>query len=159
MITAVDTNILLDILIPDKEFLQSSKALLDGYSEKGQLIISETVYAELASQFGSQKDINDFLSDTGIKVVYSNEKSLCLAAERWKVYAARRKKKNKLQCPQCGENVTALCSKCNKPLLFRQHIISDFIVGAHALTYAKRLLSRDRGFYKTYFKDLRTDLR
>jgi hypothetical protein len=36
MIAAVDTNILLDILIPDENYLKSSKALLDRYIEKGQ---------------------------------------------------------------------------------------------------------------------------
>ena len=47
MITAIDTNILLDILIPDEEFMLNSKRLLDKYAERGQLIISEIVYTEL----------------------------------------------------------------------------------------------------------------
>ena len=69
MIAAVDTNILLDILIPDENYLKSSKALLDRYIEKGQLIICEVVYAELASQFSSDKDLKAFLSDTGIIII------------------------------------------------------------------------------------------
>jgi predicted nucleic acid-binding protein len=51
MITALDTNILLDVLIPDESHFQKSKKLLDDHFEKGQLVISEVVYAELASQF------------------------------------------------------------------------------------------------------------
>jgi predicted nucleic acid-binding protein len=154
MITAVDTNILLDLLIPDEEFILASKKLLDKYSEKGQLIICEAVYAELASQFDSAQEIKNFLSDTGMKLVYSNEDSLYLAAERWKDYSRKRKKKGKLQCPACGQKMQFFCSKCKRPFLFRQHIISDFIIGAHAITHADLLLTRDRGFYKTSFNDL-----
>ena len=86
MITSLDTNILLDVLIPDESHFQKSKKLLDEHFEKGQLIISEVVYAELASQFPTEKDIRAFLNDTGIRLVNSNEKALYMAGERWKQF-------------------------------------------------------------------------
>lgn len=155
MIVAVDTNILLDILIPDEEFMQNSKRLLDRYTEKGQLIICDMVYAELASQFHSEKTLKEFLSDTGIRLIHSDEKALYLSGERWKAYT--NSGKHKLGCPKCGQEVSIICHKCKNAVLFRQHIISDFIIGAHAITHAEVLLSRDRGFYKTYFKDLKVE--
>ncbi|MDP2158468.1 MAG: type II toxin-antitoxin system VapC family toxin [Nitrospirota bacterium] len=153
MITAIDTNILLDILIPDEDHASTSKALLDLYNEKGSLVISEMVFAELASQFSSEGETGDFLSDTSIRLVHSNEKALSIAGVRWKEY--RKSRKDKLQCPVCGKKTTVHCPGCNKNISFRQHIISDFIIGAHALVQAELLLTRDRGFYKTYFRDLK----
>lgn len=143
MITAVDTNILLDILIPDESHFLSSKNLLDKYIEKGQLIICEIVYAELASQFIDEEEIRAFLSDTGIKLVHSNEKTLYITGERWRGYAKNRK--------------PAVCRKCHSPIQLRQRVLSDFIIGAHALVNANLLLSRDRGFYRAYFKDLKVE--
>ncbi|MBI3592001.1 MAG: type II toxin-antitoxin system VapC family toxin [Nitrospirae bacterium] len=141
MITAVDTNILLDILIPDETHCEKSKSLLDEHIGKGQLMICEIVYAELASQFVSEKELKEFLSDTGIRLVHSNEETLYTAGERWRGYAKNRK--------------PAVCRKCNSPIQLRQRVLSDFIIGAHAVINADLLLSRDRGFYKTYFTDLK----
>lgn len=153
MITSVDTNILLDILLPDESHLKSSKALLDEYIVKGQLIICEIVYSELASQFSSDKDLKAFLFDTGIRLVHSSEKSLYLSGERWKQYTKNRKQT--LQCPQCGKQATAVCKECHYSFTIRHHILSDFIIGAHARSLADVLITRDRGFYKTYFKDMK----
>jgi len=152
MISAVDTNILLDVLIPDEQYMEGSKKLLDVYLEKGRLIVSEIVYAELASQFETGVDLDMFLSETGIRLVGSNEKALHLAGERWVRYA--RKKSREVHCPQCGKQVTIACSNCGSAVSVRQKMLSDFIIGAHALVHADVLLSRDRGVYKTYFSDL-----
>jgi len=153
MITAIDTNILLDILIPDAEYAQRSKELIDLYHEKGQLMICEIVYSELASQFPSDNELKAFLKETFIRLVNSNESVLVLAGEKWKQYT--RSRSDKFQCPSCGKKVSVHCPECRKDISFRQHIISDFIIGAHALVNADLLLTRDRGFYRTYFPDLK----
>lgn len=46
------------------------------------------------------------------------------------------------------------CAACGRPLASRQHIASDFLIGAHAQVLADRLATRDRGFYGSYFAGL-----
>jgi predicted nucleic acid-binding protein len=37
----------------------------------------------------------------------------------------------------------------------RNRIMTDFLIGGHALEQAHQLLSRDRGFYQNYFTGLK----
>ena len=153
MITAIDTNVLLDILVPSAEHSAASKTLVDRHNSDGQLIISESVYAELSSQFSSGQELKAFLKDTSIRLVSSNDAALANAGNRWKQYAKTRSAR--LQCTSRGTRLAVHCPECGKTVSTRQHIISDFLIGAHALVHADLLLTRDRGFYRTYFKDLR----
>jgi len=153
MISSIDTNILLDVLLPDPAYLPSSKALLDKASSEGALAICEVVYAELACQFSAPRHLDAFLDATGIRLIPSGRESLQTAGNAWKAYLSRRG--DRLQCSSCGCLTRVSCPKCGSAIVSRHHVASDFIIGAHALVYSDRLLTRDTGFYRAYFPSLR----
>jgi len=142
MISAVDTNVLLDILIPNADYAKRSLEVLEIMSEKGSIVISEMVFAELSTQFPSLEELKAFLDETDIKLANSTDQALYEASLAWKKYLKNRKKNQK--CPHCG-----------KILPGRNHIISDFIIGGHAKICSDQLVTRDRGFYRTYFHNLK----
>ncbi len=152
MTVAIDTNILLDILLPDPKYLESSLALLTSHGKKNLLIISEVVYAELAVQFADNKLLTEFLTNTDIRLVNSRPESLWLASQAWKEYTKIRSKE--FQCSACGLMQTFKCETCGKLITGRQHIVSDFLIGSHALFHSGTLLTRDRGYYHSYFPEL-----
>ena len=63
MITAVDTNVLLDILLPDERFHELSEASLEQASSDGLLVICDIVYGELCAHFATQREIDVFLEN------------------------------------------------------------------------------------------------
>lgn len=152
MISALDANVLLDILLPDPSHGERSKRLLDRARRKSALIISEIVYAELSAHFPSKDDLDRFLREVSITLTPSSPEALYEAAQAWRRYLRRRQE---LQCPQCGFTQAVRCRRCGRRIRSRQHILSDFLIGGHALALAQTLLTRDRGYYRTYFPRLR----
>lgn len=47
------------------------------------------------------------------------------------------------------------CPHCKALVTRRQIVLSDFLIGAHALEQADCLLTRDIGIYKNNFSDLK----
>lgn len=153
MTSALDTNVLLDVLIPDARFGDASLRLLDEAQRAGPLVICEVVYAELAVHFPDEQELARFLADTRIRLEPSDPRGLLQAARAWRSYVARSDRS--MQCPRCGARQDVACPSCGHGLTPRQHILSDFLVGGHALVHADRLLTRDRGYYGQYFPELR----
>lgn len=128
MITAIDTNILLDILVSNQAFYEASANALQEAASEGSLVICDLVYAELCIHFETQKECDAFLESTEIRVQDLTWQSHFHASRAWRMYRQ-----------QGGK---------------RTRILADFLIGAHAQNQASRLLSRDRGFYRRLFPSL-----
>lgn len=128
MITAVDTNILLDVFLPDERFGLSSAELLKLAYDEGALIICEIVYAELVPQFEDRSILDRTLENLNVSLISLDIDVAFLAGEKWSLYKKSGGK--------------------------RERIMSDFLIGAHAFIKAERFLTRDRGFYKSYFPEI-----
>jgi len=152
MITAVDTNVLLDVLIPDAPQGEESERTLAEAVRFGAVVISEPVYAELAAHFVHRTSLDGFLEDTGIRLEPSGAEALHRAGMAWSEYIRRRPLP--FFCPQCGAAQDVRCERCGASVQPRQHVLADFLIGAHALVRTDRLLTRDRGYYGTYFPEL-----
>ncbi len=129
MRTAVDSSVLLDVLIADPRFVESSEQSLRHAAGEGALLLCECVLAEITPVVGAPA-IDEFLADWNLAFVPSTIESAKLAGDMYHSYLRR----------------------STRPA---QRVVPDFLIGAHAVCLADRLLARDRGYYRDYFKRLR----
>jgi predicted nucleic acid-binding protein len=152
VISAVDTNILIEYRQAGSPRAAHVGHLLAAASDRGQLIVCEIVYVELSAAYPSRAQLDEFLSDLDIALWRTGATALAAAGQSWKAYSRRRP--SGLECPSCGSQQLVDCRDCGRPFGPPQHVAADFMVGAHAVAYADRLLSRDRAVYKKYFPAL-----
>jgi predicted nucleic acid-binding protein len=129
VITAVDTSVLLDVFGADPTFGPRSAGMLRSCLAEGRLVACEVVWAEVASFFPSPATAEDAMDRLGVEFSAFEKRAALAASVAWRVYRSRG-----------GQ---------------RERVVADFLIGAHALSQAERLITRDRGFYRTYFARLR----
>lgn len=66
MITAVDTNVILDVVIPDEQFGRQSREWLAEAYDVGSVIVCDIMYAELVPVFSNQSTLDGVLRQIGI---------------------------------------------------------------------------------------------
>jgi hypothetical protein len=90
-------------------------------------VIGECVLAEITPALGAD-EVVEFLQDWNIRFIPSSVASATLAGKLFGAHLARGGKGGR--------------------------VVPDFLIGAHAQLHAERLLARDRGYLRDYFKKL-----
>jgi predicted nucleic acid-binding protein len=127
MVTAVDTSVLLDVLLNDPQHAPSSIVALQRAAAEGSLAICDAALAEIVPVL-TAGEVAQFLADWKLTFLPSTQLVAVLAGEMFRVYLDRGGK--------------------------RGRVVPDFLIAAHAQHLADRLLARDRGYYRDYFKAL-----
>jgi hypothetical protein len=127
--TLVDSNVLLDILTEDPEWLDWSASALAGQADAGPLIINPLVYAEVAARFDRIEDL-----EAALPAEYYERQALPWEAAflAGRTFIRYRRRGGQRRSP-----------------------LPDFYIGAHALIGRMILLTRDARRYRTYFPALR----
>ncbi len=128
MITAVDTSVLIAIAKGEPDAVPWVDLLAHARAE-GDLVICDVVAAELFAVLLDERKFADALTTLGIVFSPTALDAARLAGRIFKTY--RR---------QGGP---------------REHLVPDFLIGAHALRQANRIAAIDRGFLRRYFPRLR----
>lgn len=127
-VTAVDTNVLVDVFQADPQYGAASSAALAECLSEGKLVVSDVVWAELRAIVENQELFTSLTSELGLEFRPLSIEAAELAGATWQEY---RKSGGK-----------------------RERVAADFLIGAHAKIQCDRLLTRDSGFARKYFYGL-----
>jgi predicted nucleic acid-binding protein len=128
MISAVDSSVLLDFLIPGSDSHELSKRHLRQAGRDGRLVVCECVIAELIPAFIDEKMVKQLLSELSIDF--------------------------EPMCIDCSVQAGLFFRKYLQRKGSAKRVLPDFLIGAHALHHADRLLALDRGYLRDYFDTL-----
>ena len=126
---ALDSSVLIDVMIADKDFAVASEACIGGALAVDDVVVCDAVVAEVQAMLDTSVDLMDVLSTLGIRFDATAEKAAVRAGHMNRRFRSRGGK--------------------------RQRVVADFLIGAHALLQCDGLITRDAGFFRDYFKGLK----
>jgi hypothetical protein len=134
MRTAIDSNVISAIWSGEPS-APGLIAQLGEARQEGALLISPFVFAELHAYPGATEDfIRKFAESTGVFIDYQlKEQVWAETGKRFASYAARRRQ-----------------SSGSSP----KRLLADFLIGAHALVQADRLMTLDPSRYRQDFPEV-----
>jgi predicted nucleic acid-binding protein len=130
-VIAVDSSIIIDVIYDDPVFGEASGIALSEAVDSDDVVICDAAFAEICSYSEPIEPLLETLSRSGIRFSALTEQSAIRAGIMQQRFRKR------------GGGVG------------NKRIISDFLVGAHALLQCNALITRDKGFFRDYFKGLK----
>lgn len=129
MTTIVDSNVILDVVSEDEDWVDWSASMLARAAESGRLVINPIIYAEVSIGFARIEELDAAVpSDYFIREPLPWEAAFLAA----KAFLGYRRRGGARQAP-----------------------LPDFYIGAHAAVAGYTLLTRDPRRYRTCFPRLR----
>ena len=127
--TLVDSNVILDVLTEDPEWLDWSASALARQADAGPLVVNPLIYAEVAARFDRIEDL-----EAALPADYYERQPLPWEAAflAGRTFIRYRRRGGQRRSP-----------------------LPDFYIGAHALVGRMTLLTRDARRYRTCFPALR----
>ncbi len=134
MTTAIDTNVIIALWEHDPILRAGARTALDSALAKGALVVAAPVFAELLAAGRSERFVDSFFQETGIRIDWLLEGDVWrMAGKAFAGYAERRRR-----------------HRNGGP----RRILADFLIGAHAVRLGCPLLTMDRGLYRAAFPEL-----
>ena len=127
---ALDSSVIIDVLTNDPIHGEASATKLASTMERDDVVICDIVLAEIATRIEPVDDLLDGLAELGINFSPISEQAAIRAGIMQRRFRERGGKRT-------------------------DRVVSDFLIGAHALLHCNALVSRDAGFYRDYFKGLK----
>lgn len=125
----VDTNVLIDVLENDPDWVDWSVRQLQAQSKIHQFVINPIIYSELSLAFSSLEALDGVLDDMELHMLEIPRPALFLAGKAFVQYRRNGGVKN--------------------------NVLGDFFIGAHAAVSGLPVLTRDVRRYRNYFPGVR----
>lgn len=129
MTTLIDTNVLLDVLLEDDEWIDWSASMVADAAQHGRIVVNPLIYAEVSSAYD---DIETLERALPVQFYIREPLPWEAAFLAGRAYVSYRRRGGTKRSP-----------------------LPDFYIGAHAAVAGHTLLTRDPKRYRSYFPKLR----